>query len=59
MSFLLSKMSIILVTLYLCINVIVFWAAALYGMTYRTITQSFLDFRFHCLPSPLRPLSGL
>ena len=38
MSLLLSKMSIILVTLYLCINVIVFRAAALYEMTYRTIT---------------------
>ena len=37
MSLLLSKMSIILVTLYLCINVIVFRAAALYEMTYRTI----------------------
>ena len=38
MSLLLSKMSIILVTLYLCNNVIVFRATALYEMTYRTIT---------------------
>ena len=37
MSLILSKMSIILVTLYLHINVIVFWAAALYEMTYRAI----------------------
>ena len=38
MSLLLSKMSITLVTLYLCNNVIVFRATALYDMTYRTIT---------------------
>ena len=38
MSLLLSKMSIILVTLYLCNNFIVFRATALYEMTYRTIT---------------------
>ena len=37
MSLLLSKMSITLVTLYLCNNVIVFRATALYEMTYRTI----------------------
>ena len=56
MSLLLSKMSIILVTLYLCNNVIVFRATALYEMTYRTITlRNFSIF----VPIVSHPPSGL